>query len=99
MIGGVPEPARILLLGCVKLKHDRPLPARGLYCSRLWIGRCSYADSTVDPWHILSAQHGLVDPGQALAPSNLALTDLPAGERRRLGRAGDRRTSGLLRAV
>lgn len=79
------ESVRVLLLGCVKQKQNRRLPARDLYCSPLWRGRRAYADATRDGWHILSAQHGLVDPGQALAPYDLALTSLPIRERRQWG--------------
>jgi hypothetical protein len=76
---------RVLLLGCVKLKHERRLPARDLYRSPLWVRRRAYAEVRRYPWLILSAKHGLVDPGHRLAPYDLALSDLNAAARRRWG--------------
>ena len=76
---------RVLLLGCVKLKHTRALPARDLYRSPLWVRRRAYAESRGYPWMILSAKHGLVDPDRRLAPYDLALTDLSTNAQRRWG--------------
>jgi len=76
---------RVLLLGCVKLKHERPLPARDLYRSPLWVRRRAYAEARGYPWLILSAKHGLVDPARRIAPYDLALSDLRAAARRRWG--------------
>ena len=84
---------RVLLLGCVKLKHERPLPARDLYRSPLWVRRRAYAQASRLPWLILSAKHGLVDPDRRIAPYDLALSDLSAAGRRRWG---ERVTSDLV---
>jgi Family of unknown function (DUF6884) len=78
-------PQTVLLLGCVKLKIDQRAPAKDLYCSTLWRGRRAYAEGSGHPWFILSAQHGLVDPDEELAPYDLALTDLSAADRRAWG--------------
>ena len=74
-----------LLLGCVKTKLEHGAPAKDLYSSQLWRGRRRYAESTGRRWFVLSACHGLVDPEQFLEPYNLALSALPAVERRAWG--------------
>jgi hypothetical protein len=40
--------------------------------------RRSYAESTGQPWAILSAEHGLVDPDQTLEPYDRYLESEPA---------------------
>lgn len=77
--------AKMILLGCVKLKVDREAAAKDLYRSPLWTARRGFAEATGRPWMILSAMHGLVDPEERLAPYDLALTDLDAHERRAWG--------------
>jgi hypothetical protein len=74
-----------LLLGCVKKKLEHEAPAKDLYSSQLWKGRRGYAESTGRPWYILSARYGLVDAERLLEPYNLALSELPAVERRAWG--------------
>jgi hypothetical protein len=78
---------RIILLGCVKLKRSTPAPARDLYVSPLWRKRRNYAESSGVPWLILSAEHGVLDPDDLVAPYDLALTELRVAERRAWGRA------------
>jgi hypothetical protein len=77
--------ARVILVGCVKLKLDRAAPARELYVSPLWRRRREYAERRGGEWLILSAKHGLVDPERRIAPYDLALSDLSADERRKWG--------------
>jgi hypothetical protein len=55
--------------------------------SPLWRKRRSYAESSGVPWLILSAEHGVLDPGDLVAPYDLALTELRVAERRAWGRA------------
>jgi hypothetical protein len=76
---------RIVLLGCVKQKLDRRAAAKELYTSQLWRGRRRYAERSGCPWFVVSALHGLVEPDQRLDPYNVALSNLPASERRRWG--------------
>lgn len=63
----------VILLGCVKTKLEGPAVAKDLYCSTLWKRRRAYAEASGQPWLILNAEHGLVDPEQRLAPYDLAL--------------------------
>src|SRR5690606_29026496 len=49
---------RLLLLGCVKGKRSAASPAKDLYVSALWEKRRQYAESSGQPWRILSAEPG-----------------------------------------
>jgi hypothetical protein len=73
---------RIGLVGCVKKKRQVTLPARDLYISTLFRGRRKYVERSCDRWFILSAKHGLLDPGVNVAPYDLRIDDLTVAERR-----------------
>lgn len=73
---------RIGLVGCVKKKRQVTLPARDLYISTLFRGRRKYVERSCDRWFILSAKHGLLDPGVNVAPYGLRIDDLTVAERR-----------------
>ena len=73
---------RVGLVGCVKSKQSRAAPARELYTSQLFRGRRVWVERTCDRWFVLSAKHGLVEPGRVLAPYDETLTDLPRAARR-----------------
>src|SRR3977135_3895586 len=49
------------------------------------MSRRAYAEASRRPWLILSAKHGLVEPGRTLRPYDLALGDLRASQRRAWG--------------
>ena len=72
----------LILLGCVKSKFNATRAAKDLYDSPLWRCRRAYAERLGVPWYILSAKHGLLAPDSRIAPYDLALSDLPAAERR-----------------
>ncbi len=80
--GGLTVTRRIGLVGCVKEKASRPLPARDLYRSRLFAGRRSWVERSCDQWWILSAEHGLVDPADVLTPYDVTLKDAGRAQRR-----------------
>ena len=63
----------VVLIGCVKTKQSTAAPARDLYTSALFTKRRRYAEATGQPWYILSALHGLVDPDQVLEPYDMHL--------------------------
>lgn len=73
---------RIGLVGCVKKKRSHAAPAADLYTSPLFLGRRRWIEATCDRWFILSALHGLVDPGTVLDPYDAALIDLGRARRR-----------------
>jgi hypothetical protein len=74
---------RVGLVGCVKTKLDRPAPAGDLYISPLFVGRRDAVERSCDRWFILSALHGVVSPGDGLAPYDHTLSGASRRERRR----------------
>ena len=72
----------IHLLSCVGRKQPVPAPARDLYTSSWFCKARSYAESTGQPWFVLSAKHGLVHPGEVISPYDLTLNTMPVADRR-----------------
>jgi hypothetical protein len=57
------------LIQCTKSKRYEATPARDLYdASHLFELMREYAEVCGNPWYILSAKHGLVDPDTVLDP-------------------------------
>ena len=73
----------ISLVSCVGQKLTAPAPARDLYTSPWFIKARTYADRIGQPWFVLSAKYGLVHPDDVIAPYDLTLNNMPAGDRRR----------------
>jgi hypothetical protein len=84
-VGAFSRDARVMLLGCVKVKLDHRAAAKDLYRSPLWNGRRAYAEASGRRWLILSAMHGLVEPDEQLDPDDLTLGDMSAAGRRAWG--------------
>jgi len=72
---------RVGLVGCVK-QQAAPAAAQDLFVSPLFHGRRVYVERTCGRWYVLSALHGLVAPGEELAPYDLKLKSLSQAERR-----------------
>lgn len=70
--------ADLLLVTCVKSKRPTPAAAKDLYTSPLFRKERAYAEASGLPWFILSAEHGLVQPEQWLAPYRRYLPDPPS---------------------
>jgi hypothetical protein len=70
------------LVGCGKGKLDHAAPAQSLYNGSLFRKASAYCTATYDQWFILSAKHGLLDPGDIIDPYDLSLRNLSADERR-----------------
>lgn len=68
-----PQPD-LVLVGCVKSKLDVPAPAEDLNVSPLFRKRRAYAESTRQPWFVLSALHGLLAPPDVVEPYDMALS-------------------------
>jgi len=81
-LGTSAKPRRVGLVGCVKEKASRAMPAQDLYTSSLFAGRRHFVESSCDEWWILSAEHGLVHPGDELAPYDVTLKDAGRAQRR-----------------
>ncbi len=73
---------RIGLVGCVKDKEPRTMPARSLYRSPLYHGRRAYVERSCSSWFVLSAKHGLVHPDRMLEPYDVTLKDESPSQRR-----------------
>jgi hypothetical protein len=79
------EAADVLLIGCVKSKRTQPSEAKDLYDSPLWDRRRRFAEASGLPWVILSAEHGIVDPEEVIAPYDQALAEQTLEYRSRWG--------------
>ena len=79
------EGARIVLIGCVKTKRPTPAPAADLYISPLFDRRRAYAEDSDAPWFILSAEYGLLAPGEVVSPYDTYLADMSGDYRRTWG--------------
>ena len=72
----------VYLLSCVAKKRDAPCAARHLYQSALFKKARAYAEPRAEKWWILSAEHGLVDPDEVIAPYDKTLNNMPIAARR-----------------
>jgi hypothetical protein len=73
---------RIGLVGCAKEKRSRPTRASDMYVSPLFRARRDYVRDHCGFWFILSAAHGLLEPGQLIMPYDVTLNDFPASGKR-----------------
>ncbi|WP_157180843.1 DUF6884 domain-containing protein [Actinopolymorpha alba] len=67
----------ILLVTCVYEKAAAPSAAKDLYISPYFMRLRRYAERHAQPWFIISAEHGLVQPDEWLAPYERYLPDTP----------------------
>lgn len=72
----------LALVACVKTKQSTPARAEQLYTSPWFRKARRYALQHSDPWRILSAEHGLLDPATEIDPYKTTLYDSAAEERR-----------------
>lgn len=75
------ESAPLYLVGCVKTKAASPMAARDLYVSDWFTKARGYVEAVGGDWRILSAEHGLVDPGQVIAPYEATLSVMTSEDR------------------
>jgi len=73
---------RIYLVSCVKTKLASPALAKDLYISPWFRKARACVEKTGRPWHILSAQYGLVHPDERIRPYEKTLKTMPVAERR-----------------
>jgi hypothetical protein len=80
------SPSCAVIVGCSATKRDvgQPVPARDLYDSDYFDKRREFAELAGDDWVILSAEHGILDPGEAIEPYNTRLGNLGADGRANL---------------
>lgn len=77
-----PSGSTVYLVSCVSQKQDHACEARDLYVSDLFRKARRYAEASRCPWFILSAEHGLVPPGQVIAPYERTLNTMGVADRR-----------------
>src|SRR6476661_1352689 len=59
---------RVLLIGSGGATGPAPVPAAGLFASDGFARAREYAVRSGAPWFVLSAKHGLLDPGDVIGP-------------------------------
>lgn len=74
---------RIGLVACSKNKLAAPAPAKELYQGQLFKAAREYCEQNYDTWLILSALHGLVSPGEIIAPYDITLNNMGTKKRYR----------------
>lgn len=70
------------LISCVGQKQPTPAKAKDLYISAWFTKARAYVERSSDPWFILSAEHGLVDPEITIAPYEKTLNTMGVRSRR-----------------
>lgn len=73
---------RIALVSCVKTKAERACQAGDLYTSAWFRKAKSLIRRSGLRWFILSAEHGLVDPEEIIAPYEKTLNKMGVTERK-----------------
>jgi hypothetical protein len=61
------------LVGSASQKLRRLAAARDLHVAQLFKKASAYAEQTCNRWYVLSAKHGLVNPGTVLEPYDVRL--------------------------
>lgn len=75
-------PHPLHLVACVAGKLPHQAPAAELYISDWFRKARAYVEQLGAPWRILSAEHGLLDPRQVVAPYDTTLARMSAAQRR-----------------
>lgn len=74
--------ADLCLVSCVSVKQSTAAPARNLYVSTWFQKARACVEALGCPWYILSAKHGLLDPGSTIDPYDETLKAMPVYRRR-----------------
>ncbi|WP_209305560.1 DUF6884 domain-containing protein, partial [Blastococcus sp. CT_GayMR20] len=72
---------RVLLIGSSGATSSVPVPVDELFRSSGFSRAREHALASDLPWFVLSAKHGLLDPGDVIAPFDLELADRSTGYR------------------
>lgn len=76
---------RVCLVMCSKHKLRAPTRAKDLYVSDRFQADRFQAENYFDCWYILSAKHGLVDPGRIISPYDVELAHMSDSVRQKWG--------------
>lgn len=86
-MGAVAMSREIGLVSCVKTKRDSAAPPQDLYISSYFEKMREYAERNHDEWLIMSAKHGILEPGgDPIEPYEQTLNGTPVAERRQWAR-------------
>lgn len=78
-------PDKIYLVSCVSQKLPQAAAARDLYVSAWFRKARTLVEEAGGPWFVLSAEHGLIEPGKIISPYNRTLAKISVHERRAWG--------------
>lgn len=76
----------VVLVSCVKRKHDKLAKAKELYDSTLFRAQRVFAEKFADDWYILSAKYGLLHPETEIEPYEQTLKGAGTAHRREWSR-------------
>src|SRR4051812_15330291 len=79
--GELVHSGRVALVGSSGATADEPRPAGELFRSDGFARAREHAQHSRLPWFVLSAKHGLLDPGEVISPHGIQIDDQPAGYR------------------
>lgn len=65
----------VVLVGCGKTKKSRRCQAQRMYTSTYFAKKREFAKYLGDDWFIISAEHGIVDPEEVIAPYDTSPPD------------------------
>jgi hypothetical protein len=77
----VDAPARVVLVASSGAHGDAPVPVAALFRSAGFAGARAHAERSGLPWFVLSAKHGLLDPGDVVGPYDVQIDERSAGYR------------------
>jgi hypothetical protein len=79
--GAAVRSQRVVLIGSSGTTADEPCPAGEMFHSDGFARAREHARHSRLPWFVLSAKHGLLDPGEVVSPHGVQIDDQPAGYR------------------
>jgi hypothetical protein len=79
--GAVVRSRRVVLVGSSGATADHPAPAGEMFRSDGFARAREAAVRSRSPWFVLSAKHGLLDPGEVISPHGVQIDDQPAAYR------------------
>jgi len=78
---GAVRSRRVVLVGSSGATADHPAPAGEMFRSDGFARAREAAVRSRSPWFVLSAKHGLLDPGEVISPHGVQIDDQPAAYR------------------
>jgi hypothetical protein len=79
--GSVVRSGRVVLIGSSGATADEPRPAGEMFRSDGFAYAREHARHSRLPWFVLSAKHGLLDPGEVISPHGIQIDDQAAAYR------------------